>query len=140
MIIYVTLLDNALNLSFYSIRKPAISIQDNETKIRNRNIMVQLKNILRQEKFNKLNKILFFGLAIFFVIAAIINKNLFLAFVAFCFLVVGISPQGTSTPTKTERMQQVADEVEKVYNNDDNDEEPTEEDSEEEPTDDEDSE
>lgn len=89
---------------------------------------MKLKNILRQEKFNKLNKILFFGLAVFFVIAAIVNKNWFLVFVAFCFAVVGFSPTGMiSTPTKSERMQQVADEVDAVYNSDDDPDEDSKE-------------
>ena len=90
---------------------------------------MKLKNILRQEKYNKLNKHLFFGLAILFFIAAIVNKSLFMVFIAFCFAVVGFSPQGA--PTKTERMQQVADEVAAVYGKDEDDEETTEDDSDE---------
>ena len=80
---------------------------------------MKLRNILKQEKFNGLNKILFFGLAILFVVAAITNKNWFLFFVAFCFAVVGFSPQGNSgNQTKTERMQEVADELEAIKNED----------------------
>ena len=91
---------------------------------------MKLKNILRQEKFNGLNKILFLGLAVLFIVAAIVNKNWFLVFVAFCFAVVGFSPQNSS-PTKKERMQQVADEVDAVYGKNEEVKEITEDDNDE---------
>ena len=76
---------------------------------------MKLKNILRQERFNGLNKILMLGVGVLFVIAAIYNKSWVLAFVAACFIIVGFTNNPSAKSGKEavrENMEKMAEDLE----------------------------